>query len=166
MRIPIESCGVCGFNPTGRSGKKYVFRERASVLMGAVLPKKMDGEAAGSRLYGNWTECVSSKLNKTPRVLASGASVKKDGFAEVEGNSGTSPEFPGIGAKPYDSADACCVRPMPRAIATANFRTRRIGGKVNIINSCCCTQSETLTRTHGWCDRTFHTDLDQVQVRC
>ena len=46
IRIPIESRSICGFNPTGGSRKKYVLRE-------------MDVRAALSRLYGNWTECVS-----------------------------------------------------------------------------------------------------------
>ena len=45
IRIPIKSRAVCGFNPTGRRRKKYVFRE-------------MDGQAVGFRLYGNWTEYV------------------------------------------------------------------------------------------------------------
>jgi hypothetical protein len=35
-----------------------VFRERASVASRAVLPKKMDVQAVGFRLYGNWTEHV------------------------------------------------------------------------------------------------------------
>lgn len=34
-----------------------------------------------------------TKLNKTPGVLASGASAKKYGLAEVEGNPETSPDF-------------------------------------------------------------------------
>jgi len=57
-QIPIESRGVCGFSPTGRRRKRCVFRERASVLVGAVLPKTMDVQAALSRLYGNRTEYV------------------------------------------------------------------------------------------------------------
>ena len=39
-----------------REKEKYVFRERASVLMGAVLPKTMDVQAVEFRLYGNWTD--------------------------------------------------------------------------------------------------------------
>jgi hypothetical protein len=34
-------------------------KKRAGVLMRAVLPKKMDVQAVGFRLYGNWTEHVS-----------------------------------------------------------------------------------------------------------
>ncbi len=45
IRIPVEPRSICGFNPTGGSKKKYVFRE-------------MDVQAALSRLYGNWTEYV------------------------------------------------------------------------------------------------------------
>ena len=49
IRIPIESRAVCGLNPTGGSRKKYVLWE-------------MDVQAALSRLYGNWTECVSQRF--------------------------------------------------------------------------------------------------------
>ncbi len=45
IRIPIKSRAVCGFNPTGGSRKKYVFRE-------------MDVYPVGFRIFGNWTEHV------------------------------------------------------------------------------------------------------------
>ncbi|WP_188964590.1 hypothetical protein [Deinococcus aquiradiocola] len=45
IRIPMNSRGVCGFHPTDGRRNGDVFRE-------------MDVQAALSRLYGNWTECV------------------------------------------------------------------------------------------------------------
>ena len=56
--IPIESRAVCGFNPTSGSGNRYVLRERAGVVNGAVLPKKMDVYPVLFRIDGNWTEYV------------------------------------------------------------------------------------------------------------
>ena len=50
IRIPIESRSNAGSIRPKEKGRNYVFRERASVLMGAVLPKKMDGQAVGFRL--------------------------------------------------------------------------------------------------------------------
>ncbi|MGY2896127.1 hypothetical protein, partial [Deinococcus sp. UYEF24] len=56
---------------------------------------------SSSFYYG---KCSNTELNKTLGVLASGASIKKYGLAQVEGNLGDVPRFPGIGAKPYNSA--------------------------------------------------------------
>ncbi|WP_407540578.1 nucleoside deaminase [Deinococcus radiomollis] len=49
---------------------------------------------------------IDTKSNKTQRVLASGASVKKHGAAEVEGYSGAVSEYPGIGATPYEVVES------------------------------------------------------------
>ena len=63
---------------------------------------------------------ADAKLNKTQGVLASGASVKKYGVAEVEGYPGAVPGYPRIGATPYEKGCASSQLALAWVLAQGN----------------------------------------------